>query len=192
MQRFKPFSLVLGILFLSVALSGCLTADTKEVRITLNDDGVSGSGRIIFSGIASTPGDSARLVDEDFNSLIADYYQGKKVELQNRGMRNVHKKLYIEDGKLIAEIDFDFDDLSAVGLYRYRNTGPYMYYTISEGFLTSGEYASSNGTYLGDRFPVVFWDSAQHDLYYRMQMSTSQEPKRSLAPNYAAWEQRQH
>ncbi|HEY3875971.1 MAG TPA: hypothetical protein VGM92_10875 [Candidatus Kapabacteria bacterium] len=173
-------------------MSGCLTSDTKEVHITLNDDGVSGTGKIIFSGIASTPGDSEKLVSDDFNSLIADYYQGKKIELQNRGMKNVRKKLYVEDGNLMAEIDFDFDDLSAVGLYRYRNSGPYMYYTISDGFLTSGDYASSNGTYLGDRFPVIFWDSSQHDIYYKMQMTTSQEPKRSLTPNFAAWQARQH
>jgi hypothetical protein len=182
---------ILAALF-AIALSGCLTADTKEVHITINDDGKSGSGRIIFSGIASTPGDSVSAVNEDFNSLVAEYYQGRKIEMENKGMKNVRKKIFVKDGKLSGEIDFDFDDLATVGIYRYLDSGPYMYYTVSEGFLTSGQYASSNGTYLGDKFPVIFWDSTQHDLFYRMTLSGPQESKKSLLANYQSWQAQQH
>ena len=189
----KCFSLVLLAITACIPLlSGCLTADKKEVHLTLNDDGHSGSGRILFTGIASTPGDSTTAVDEDFSSLVAEYYQGRKIELANPGMKNVHKTLFQKNGKLMGEIDFDFDDVSEIGIYRYKNSGPYMYYTVSEGFLTSGQYESSNGTYLGDKFPIIFWDSTEHDLSYAMTLTTPQEPKKPLVANFERWQAGQH
>lgn len=183
---------LLAIVLSAPLFSGCLTADKKEVHLTLNDDGRSGSGKIVFTGIASTPGDSVSAIDEDFNSLVAEYYQGRKIELANPGMKNVHKKLFQKNGKLMGEIDFDFDDVSDIGIFRYKNSGPYMYYTVSEGFLTSGQYESSNGTYLGDKFPIIFWDSSERDLSYTMSLTTPQEPKKSLLANYDRWEKGQH
>ena len=194
-NRIPPrfFSLVFLIITACILLlSGCLTADKKEVYLTLNDDGRSGSGRIIFAGIASTPGDSATAIEEDFNSLVAEYYQGRKIELANPGMKNVHKKLFQKNGKLMGEIDFDFDDVADIGIYRYKGSGPYMYYTVSEGFLTSGQYQSSNGTYLGDKFPIIFWDSTARDLSYTMTLTTSQESKKPLLANYERWQKDQH
>jgi hypothetical protein len=183
--------LLSAFVFLSI-LSGCLTAEKKEVHITINDDGTSGSGKIIFTGISSSPGDSLDVVNEDFNSLIAEYYQGRKIELENKGWKNVHKKLFEKNGKLMAEIDFDFDDLSDVEIFQYKHSGPWMLYTVADGFFTSGQYESSNGTYMGEKLPVIFWDSMQHDLSYTMSLSTSQEPKKSLLANYQSWVTQQH
>ena len=188
----STLSIILSAFVSLTILSGCLTAEKKEVQITINDDGISGSGKIIFTGISSSPGDSLDVVNEDFNSLIAEYYQGRKIELENKGWKNVHKKLYQEGGKLMAEIDFDFDDLADLGIFRYKNSGPWMLYTVADGFFTSGQYESSNGTYLGEKLPVIFWDSTQHDLLYRMALSTPQEPKRSLLPNYQKWAAQHH
>ncbi len=188
----STLSLILSAFVFLTVLSGCLTAEKKEVHITINDDGVSGSGKIIFTGISSSPGDSLEVVNEDFNSLIAEYYQGRKIELENKGWKNVHKKLYQQDGKLMAEIDFDFNDISDLAFFRYKNTGPWMLYTVADGFFTSGQYESSNGTYLGEKLPVIFWDSTQHDLFYQMSLSTQQEPKKSLLANYQSWLAKQH
>jgi hypothetical protein len=186
-----PYIILSAFLFL-VILSGCLTAEKKEVHITINDDGVSGSGKIIFTGISSSPGDSLNVVNEDFNSLIAEYYQGRKIELDNKGWKNVHKKLYQQDGKLMGEIDFDFNDVSDMGIFQYKHSGPWMLYTVADGFFTSGQYESSNGTYMGDKLPVIFWDSTQHDLSYTMSLSSTQEPKKSLLMNYQNWQAQQH
>jgi hypothetical protein len=184
--------LLLAIALFSVTLSSCLTAEKKEVHLKLNADGKSGSGSILFSGVSSSPGDSVAAVNEDFNSLIAEYYQGRKIEEANPGMKNVRKKLYKEDGELKGEIDFDFDDVSDLGIFRYKNSGPLMYYTVSEGFLMSGQYESSNGTYMGEKLPVIFWDSTQTDLFYRLTLSSPQEPKTSLLAKYDQWQVRQH
>ena len=189
---FRSARILIVLAFVGTALSGCLTADKKEVHITLNPDGMSGSGTIVFSGISSSPGDSAIGIQEDFNSLIADYYQGKKIELENKGMKNVRKRLYKEDGKLMGEVSFDFDDVSTIGIFRYKNSGPFMFYTVADGFFTSGQYESSNGSYLGEKLPVIFWDGDQHELFYRMTLSSTTEPRRSLIPAYESWQARQH
>ena len=176
---------------LGIVFSGCLTAEKKEVHIKLNADGKSGTGSILFSGISSSPGDSSAAVTEDFNTLIAEYYQGRKIEEANPGMKNVHKKLYKEDGELKGKIDFDFDDVSNLGIFRYKNSGPMMFYTVSEGFLMSGQYESSNGTYMGDKLPVIFWDSTQTELFYRMTLASPQEPRTSLLAKYNQWQKDQ-
>ena len=45
-------ALIPGALFSVLFFSGCLTADHKEVRLTLNADGKSGTGKITFTNLA--------------------------------------------------------------------------------------------------------------------------------------------
>ena len=190
MSIFKSVSVAVSLFLISFLLSGCLTADKKEVHIKLNPDGKSGSGTILFSGVASSPGDSVEAVNEDFGTLIAQYYEAHKVEME-RGMKNIHKRLFAQDGKLMGEITFDFDDISDLGFYRYKNSGPYMFYTVADGFFTSGQYEASNGSYMGEKLPVIFWDSGQRELYYKMALSTPQEPRTSLLAAYDRWQSKQ-
>jgi hypothetical protein len=67
-----------------------------------------------------------------------------------------------------------------------------MFYTVADGFFTSGQYESSNGSYLGEKLPVIFWDADLHELFYRMTLSSAQEPRKSLSPAYDSWQLRQH
>ncbi|HWF44439.1 MAG TPA: hypothetical protein VG537_07350 [Candidatus Kapabacteria bacterium] len=194
MSILKIASVALSSIMLAAVLSGCLTADKKEVHINLNPDGKSGSGTILFTGISSSPGDSDEVIKEDFSTLIAQYYQGRKIEMDNKGMKNVHKRLFKKDGKLMGEITFDFDDVSSLGFFRYKNSGPYMFYTVAEGFFTSGQYEASNGSYLGEKMPVIFWDpqtAISDGLYYTMSLSTPQEPRKSLVPEFDRWQSKQ-
>src|SRR5437867_1869703 len=123
-------------LFTVTLLTGCLSADHKEIRLSLNADGKSGTGKIIFTNIISEPDDSTKdNSKEDFTgALITEYYEGRKIEGTNKGMRNVKKRLYMEDDMLMGEITFDFDDITKLGFYRYKGEGPYMYYTIGDGY----------------------------------------------------------
>jgi hypothetical protein len=186
----KSVSVVISFFLVSSLLSGCLTADKKEVHIKLNPDGKSGSGSILFSDVASSPGDSVEAVNEDFSTLIAQYYEAHKAELE-KGMKNIHKRLFVQDGKLMGEITFNFDDVSDLGFYRYKNSGPYMFYTVADGFFTSGQYEASNGTYMGEKLPVIFWEPGQRELYYDMALSTPQEPRTSLLDAYNRWQSKQ-
>jgi hypothetical protein len=177
------------ILFLSI-ISGCLSADHKETRLTLNPDGKSGSGKIIFNNIVSEPDDSSKdnSIDDFHKSLITEYYQGRKIEESNKGMKNVKKRLYLDGDNLMGEITFDFDDITKLGFYRYKGEGPYMYYTIKDGLFTSGQFESSNGTF-GDEttMPVIFWDADARDFYFKVSLSTPNVVHHSLAKLYQEW-----
>ena len=182
--------------FIPVALlalflcSGCLTADHKEVRLALNPDGKSGTGRITFTNIVSEPDDSSKdNSKEDFNhALITEYYQGQKFEEANKGLKNIRKRLYLEDDKLMGEITFEFDDITKLGFFRYKGEGPYMYYTISDGYFTSGQFEASNGTYGDDKImPVIFWDATAKDFYFKVSLSTPNVVHHSLAKLYSEW-----
>ena len=188
----KSLSFAISFFLVSILLGGCLTADKKEVHIKLNANGKGGSGTILFSGIASSPGDSTEAVNEDFTMLVTQYYQGGKIEKENKGMKNIHKKLFKVDGKLMGEITFDFDDIADLGFSRYKNSGPYMFYTVADGFFTSGQYETSNGVYMGEKLPVIFWDPDQREFNYAMTLSTPQEPRKSLLADYDIWQSARH
>jgi len=187
-MRVRSLRLFSSLIVLSALLTGCLTAEHKEMRLRLNEDGKSGSGVILFTNISSEPGDTADVSKEDFNTLITEYYQGRRIETEHKGMKNVKKRLYKIEGKLMGEITFDFDDVSDLGIYRYQDQGPYMYYTIADGFFTSGQYEASNGSYGGEKMPIIFWEPNQRELYYKMTMSTPQEYRRPLTALFQDWE----
>ncbi len=175
-------------IFACFVLSGCLTSEFKEIRITLNPDG-SGKGIITYVDISSEQGDdTVSLAKEDFESLVADDLEGKSFESANEKLKNVKKRLFVADGKLMGEVTFEFSELAAIGLYKHQNEGPFMFYTLADGFLTSGQYAASNGSYGGDKMPIVFWPSNTTEFYVKMALSAPETPKTSLATNYIAWQ----
>lgn len=174
--------------FACLVLSGCLTSEFKELRISLNPDG-SGKGSIMYSGISSEQGDdTASLAQEDFESLVADYLEGRSFETANEHLKNVKKRLFVAGGKLMGEITFEFSDIAAIGLYKHKGEGLFMYYTLADGFLTSGQYVASNGSYGGDKMPVIFWPSNASEFYVKMALSSPETPKTSLTSNYVAWQ----
>ncbi|MFI5263454.1 MAG: hypothetical protein ACHQM6_02955 [Candidatus Kapaibacterium sp.] len=177
-------------LFSFLLFSGCLTADHKEIRLTLNADGKSGTGKITFTNIVSEPDDSSKdnSKDDFNNTLITEYYQGRKIEESTKGMQNVKKRLYLEDDKLMGEVTFDFDDIANLGFYRYKGQGPYMYYTISDGYFTSGQFEATNGTYGDEKtMPVIFWDANAKDFYFKVALSTPNVVHHSLSNFYKEW-----
>ena len=187
-------ALIPSALFSVLFFSGCLTADHKEVRLTLNPDGKSGTGKITFTNIISEPDDSSKdnSKDDFNNTLITEYYQGRKFEEANKGIKNVKKRLYLDDDKLMAEVTFNFDDISKLGFYRYKGDGAYMYYTISDGYFTSGQFEASNGTYGDEKtMPVIFWDANAKDFYIKLALSTPNVVHHSLAKFYTEWVKKQ-
>ena len=191
-SRSTRFVAVTVALLFAALFSGCLTAEHKEIRLTLNGDSKSGSGSITFTKITSEPGeDTVNVSKEDFNSLIADYYQGKKIENANKGMHNVKKRLFLSGDDLMGEITFEFDDISKLGFYRHKGEGVFMYYTIGDGYFTSGQFESSNGTYGGEKMPMIFWDASTKDFYIKVALSTPNAAHHSLLKPYKDWSKKQ-
>jgi hypothetical protein len=186
---FRPALIPLA-LFSFIILSGCLTAEHKEIRLTLNADGTSGTGKITFTNIVSEPDDSSKdnSKDDFNNALITEYYQGRKIESANKGMKNIRKRLYLDGDDLMGEVTFDFDDITKLGFFRYKGEGPYMYYTISDGYFTSGQFEATNGTYGDEKtMPVIFWDANAKDFYFKVALSTPNVVHHSLAKFYKDW-----
>ena len=73
-RQFKAAFLPVA-LFAIIFFSGCLTADHKEIRLTLSADGKSGTGKITFANIVSEPDDSSKdnSKDDFNNALITEY-----------------------------------------------------------------------------------------------------------------------
>ncbi len=176
-------------MMLIVALfNGCLTASHKEMRLSLNADGKSGTGTILFTHIHSEVNeDTTNVTTKDFNALISEYYQGKKFETATKGIKNIKKRLYLDGKDLMGEVTFEFDNVADLGFFRFNGRGPFLYYVLSDGYFTSGDYVLSNGSYGGEKMPIVFWDENARDFYVKVALSSPQSPERSIVPLYQAW-----
>lgn len=184
-NRFAPIAI---FTILAVFCSGCLTADLKELRISLKPDGKSGTGSIVFSRIHSEmSSDTANNTREDFNSLITEYYQGKKIDETLKGTHNIKKRLYLDGNDLMGEVTFEFNNVADLGFFQFNNSGPFMYYTLADGVFTSGQFEASNGSYGGEKMPIVFWDSSTRDFYLKISLSSRESPHRSIIPLYKTW-----
>ncbi|MBS1902159.1 MAG: hypothetical protein JSS75_00455 [Bacteroidetes bacterium] len=175
-------------LLLAATLSSCLTAGHKEMRVSLNPDGKSGSAVILFTRIHSeASNDTADQTKDDFNSLISEYYQGKKLTDLFPNISNVKKRLFLDGNELAGELTFDFANIADLGFFRYKNSGPFMYYTLADGYFSSGVFEASNGSFGGDKMPLVFWDESSRDFFVKVALSQAQAPERSLVPLYKTW-----
>lgn len=186
--RYRPalsFLILAGCGFL---LAGCLTVGTKEYRITIKPDN-SGEATIKFINILSEADDTLDISQEDFHQLIEFYLQGKQLEKDNPGFRNVRKRLYEENGSLIGEIRFTFDSIQTVRLFQFDPTSPYMYFVGSP--LSSEQLLESNGSYGRDWMPVVFWPRETKELYVKTRVVSDALYQKSLLPLYREWAGRQ-
>jgi len=148
------FSLLLVILC-GAGISGCLTAERKEIVLKVKPDG-SGSGTITFHNVMSAEeGKDVSL--NDYTELVNTYLKGTKFEDYYPQFLNFNKRLYEQDGKLNGEITFEFLHYEDAGLYRYENKGPWMYYIGLKSDVGVDQFDTSNGTLGTEHMPVVFW-----------------------------------
>jgi hypothetical protein len=167
----KKYYLVLIISVFSLNLAGCLTVETKEYYFNLKN-GNSGEGRIKYINIMRSE-DSATTIENDYEELVNSYLKGNKPEDELLGIKNLKKRLFEEDNHLCGEITFEFDDISALKFYRYKDD-VWCYYipASSFGIFGGGEsYFSSNGTYGGENMPVVFWEANQRKFEIKTTVS---------------------
>jgi hypothetical protein len=178
---------LLAAVLLSLACAslfgGCLTAERKEYHFTLRPDG-SGTGTITFLNIMSDDEESKNVSAKDYAGLVTDFYKGKKFEEQNPSYSNVRKRLYEKDGKLNAEITFDFLSYEDAGLYRHEGKGPWMFFSGSSAAMTVEHYDTANGTYGGERMPVIFWPEGTTEFRIATRISDPDESMHSLLPYF--------
>jgi hypothetical protein len=168
-----------------VLLTGCLTVETKEYRITLKN-GISGEATIKFINILSESDDTTNITKEDFQQLINMYLAGEKLEKDNPGYRNVKKRLFEANGVLCGEISFSFDSLSTVRVFKFDKDSPYMYYASNP--LSSETLIETNGTQGVQWMPVVFWEKSAREFYVKTRVSSEGRFRTSLLKQFRAWQ----
>jgi hypothetical protein len=163
-------------------ISGCLTCEKKEYTFKMTGKD-SGTLTIKYINIMSSMDDSLDVSDEDFMSLINDYYTGTSIEDEYPGTTLVDKKLYKEDGVLCGEITLAFSDLSQVKLYQHKGKGAIMY-PLNCGSLDSETFEGGNGEYGGENMPIVFWDPGNKSLDLSTYVTEVDETTLSLLDEY--------
>ena len=151
MSRVIPLCSLCALLL----FSGCLTATRKIIKLHLNPDG-SGTGSMIFNDIQSMQENDDDRSLQDYNDLVNEWLSGNAFENANPSLYDVKKRLGGDKNVLNGEITFSFSSYLDVGLYRYQNSGPWMYYAYQQ---TSDieSFEVSDGNFGGEGMPVIFW-----------------------------------
>lgn len=162
----------------SVSLVGCLTVETKEYSFKLKS-GKSGTGKIKYINIMHTM-DSASTVEAEYEDLMTNYLNGKKPEDEMLGVKNVKKRLFEEDNHLCGEITFEFDDITALKFYNFKDK--VWAYSLGGGSLFGGSetYFSSNGTFGGENMPAIFWDGNEDEFKFKTTIAQNDKKNESL------------
>ena len=186
MKRIFVFlSLTLALL---LYLNGCLSVEKKEYKVTLTGK-TSGKAVIKYVNIQSQKEDDKDVSMKDFASLVTDYIDGNKPEDEFPGAKNIKKKLYEENGILIAEFEFEFDSLETVKLFKYNDDAPYML-LYKESF-PSETHLDCNGEYGRNGFSISIWDKKQKEFIWKTTSSTDTTNMISLVKQYRNWKKDQ-
>jgi hypothetical protein len=182
----KNYLAWLGMIITLLCLSSCLTCEKKEYTFEFTGKD-SGRLTIKYINIMSTMDDTVDVSEEDFSSLISDYYEGTEIENEFPNAVVVSKRLFEENGVLCAEIVMDFADLATGHLYQHKGKGPIMY-CLSCYSIDSEYFSESNGEYGGDVMPVVFWENNLKKLDLTTDVTYPDETTLSLLDRYNEWD----
>ena len=177
--------LLLWTLTAAILLPGCLAFQTKEYHIQLKTDH-SGEALLRFTNLRSESDDTLDTSADDFAQLIGSYLNGSQIEKQNPGFQNVRKRLFEQNGVLVGEIEFTFDSLSAIQVFKFDRASPYMYYVGSS--LSSEQLLESNGTSGGSWMPVIFWPKDAREFFIKTKAVSEVAYHRSLVDRFRTWE----
>ncbi len=178
----KKILILLSLFYFSVYFTGCLTIESKEYSFKIDKD-KSGHGKIKYVNIMSDNKDSLSTIDSDYQQLIDSYFKGDQLKEDILGAKNLKPRLFEEDNQLCGEVAFEFDDITKLKFYKYKETGPWCYYlsAFSMGLMGNSEnYFSSNGTFGGESMPIIFWDGTQKEFDFKTTLTTPGKTSTSL------------
>lgn len=184
MPGIKKIFAFLIIALITFGVTGCLTCERKEYVFQLTGEN-SGKLTIKYVNIFSSLVDSTGELTVDYDELINMWLKGEKVERDFPLAKKFKKRLFKENGTLCGEVSMEFDDLSKVNLYRYRNRGPYMF--SMSGVNDDGEnFLQSNGEYGGEKLPVIFWPEDTRTLRFSTKIAVPDSTTVSLLDMWEA------
>jgi hypothetical protein len=177
----KSFIAIIFTLTAVMLFTGCLVFEKKEYRFKINDDG-SGEGTIRYVNIVSSDDNGRDVSFKDYAELVTDYIEGTKYEDENPGLKISGKKLFEENGALVAELKFSFSTPDSAGFFRIpgQNCSTVMYFIKNSGGQET--VTESNGkiiTGVGDS-PFIVWDSAVKEFTFKTSIQIDTTSSRSL------------
>jgi hypothetical protein len=161
---FRKSVSVLVVIILGIVISSCLTCEKKEYIFRFTGEH-SGKLTIRYINIFSNSIDSTGELKADYDELMNIWLKGQKIERDFPKATNFKKRLFESNGLLCGEVTMDFNDLSAVRLYQYRNHGPIMF-SMSAVNDDGENFQQSNGDYGGEHMPVLFWPNDSENIRF--------------------------
>lgn len=187
----KILSRVFILFLVSLVVSGCLTSEFKDYSFKLNSDG-SGSGTVTYVNLVSEEDEGKDVSFTDFDELINKYIDGEQFETDNPAYTVTNKELFEENGQLCGKVEFTFNSIRDIGLFRFEDCecAPIMFYF--EGL--SETLSETNGTKLteDDSIPMIYWDKSTREFTYRTIVKEEMSDAHSLLPLYKIWKGNQN
>lgn len=169
---------ILLMAFTGLMLSSCLTCETKEYIFTLTGKN-SGKLTIRYYNIFSNSLDSLGEINSDYDELANMWLYGEKIERDFPKAKKIKKRLFEANGVLNGEVTMEFDNLEDVRLFRFNDSGPYIFSTTA--FNDDGEvFRTTNGIYGNDYTPVIFWDENETSLRFTTRIAVPDSTTISL------------
>jgi hypothetical protein len=186
MHSLKKVFRFLLLIIIPISIASCLTCERKEYIFQLTGEN-SGKLTIKYINIFSSLIDSTGELSADYDELTNLWLKGEKLERDFPDATKFRKRIFEEDGTLCGEVTMEFDDLSKVHLYRYKDTGPFMF-SLSN-FNDDGEtFLQTNGEFGGEKMPVIFWPVEAQSLRFSTKIAT---PDSSCVSMLKQWEENQ-
>lgn len=184
MPGFKKLIRFILLIIVPVSLASCLTCERKEYVFQLTGENT-GRLTIKYVNIFSSLIDSTGEIFADYDEMTDMWLKGEKLERDFPNAKKIKKRLFEENGTLCGEITMEFDDLSAVNIYRYQNQGPYIF-SMSAVNDDNETFAQSNGDYGGDKMPIIFWPEDTRTLRFSTKIAI---PDSTCVSMLQLWEQ---
>ena len=168
------------IALLSLLFSGCIIFQQISYDVKL-DTPTSGVAVITAYDMRSDAKNKSEL-EKDKKNLFQHMLKSNEFikEQKESGKYITGRKLYVEDGKLIGEGTYKFDDIAAVEGIKYEGGFHYLNLGLDDSVLsTNGEIIRSK------EYKRIVWDSTFQELKFTM-FSTNLNAAnyKSLAPYY--------
>ncbi len=172
------------LFFFSLAFAGlgCLASETTEYKITMNEDGKSGTIISVMRNVQSDESDQtkqAKDFDEAIRSWKGDDYL---LERMHDGLYVKDRSLAIEDSVLIWKEHAIFSDLGDVFKHEFQHD------TLK--FVIKGDQSvvATNGTVIpGKDSTIVYWNIAASKEIFLKTKENNFAPKSDFAARFTAY-----
>lgn len=137
----------------------------------------------IFSSLIDSTGE----LSADYDEMMDLWLNGEKIERDFPQAKKFKKRLFKENGTLCGEVIMEFDDISKINIYRFKDKGPFMF-SMAAVNDDNETFLQTNGEYGGDKMPVIFWPDDSRTLRFSTKIAT---PDTSCVSMLDQWEEKQ-